>query len=237
VESSGNRTLLEAMEWKRFFVDRLTQWNFRFCLLESERDKIDERSIISQFQSLFGRIVPRLTFDRDHLTFFTFSRCQPCPPVRLSELRKRSAVIDLSQLEIDCQCSRIHLRSWKQIRVLHLSHPSSLLIDFPTIFPDVERLVAQVKTMAQVAQLIDRFEYLNSASFHLSEQFDDRLPLRQWLIEHSSLLSRNSNFTCQTHSQPTVSIHLWINNPRDHSVKRSSIEEKQSIQSRHCILS
>ena len=237
VESGGNRTLLEAKEWKRFFADRLMRWNFRFCLLESEREKIDDRSIISQFQSSFGHVVPRLAFDREHLTFFTFSRSQSRPPVRWSELRKRSSVIDLSQLEIDCQCSLVHLRSLKGIRVLHLSHPSSLLTDFSTTFPDVERLVAQLATIDQIARLIDQFPYLTSASFHLSEQFDDRLHRRQWLIAHSSFLARNTNFTCQINSQPTVSIHLWINNPRDHPVKSSSIEQHRSVPSRHCVLS
>ena len=302
IESGGNRTLLEAIQWKEFFADRLTEWHLRFRLLESEGEHIDERSIVSQFVSSFGRVIPCLTFDREQLTFFTIPRFLPRPvhwpqpngfPLdhveelqinqsirsafrllhvkRLTLLTKEfdqnllagsqvqsltirwkhlsikhlirvieRSFTHLSQLTIDCQCSAIsmvHLQPLKQIRVLHLSHPSALLIDFSQIFPCVERLVAQVKTMDEISQLIEQFKYLTSASFHFSERFNDQLPVSQWVIDHSTCSSLDPNFTVRYKSQPTVSLHLWISNPRHHSRERSSTDQQRSARSKHCALS
>jgi hypothetical protein len=68
-----------------------------------------------------------------------------------------------------------------------------------------------------MARLIDRFIHLSSGSFHIingqsdiSHTFTEPEMIHKWLIEKTSCLAKNSNFTYRLDSRSDVWIYVWI---------------------------
>ena len=127
-----------------------------------------------------------------------------------------------SVVSVKSSAPLIHLT---QIRTLYLSYFASLLegndIDLSRFFPHVERLTTTVNTRRQMALLIDRFQYLSSASFYVvncqigaKKKLREPPVTREWLINNTHRLGKKSNqsFTCRFDHQHIYWLHLWISN-------------------------
>ncbi|CAF0988792.1 unnamed protein product [Adineta ricciae] len=190
-------------------------------------DRIDEIELGPDCKLLSRyRYVKKLTLYISNLdtTTFDVSRVEYlCIKTATWSLKKLFDVIkrsmtNLHHLNIDCNLSWTKMTNTdhlQQICVLNLSQfntsPGNDQIELGYLFPYVERLTITIDDCQQMIRFIDQMKCLSYGSFRVINMEPSLVDsLRQWIIDRSSRLKINENFTLKINPDQQCWIHIWM---------------------------
>ncbi|CAF3373579.1 unnamed protein product [Rotaria socialis] len=126
------------------------------------------------------------------------------PFVNLPHLQSLASVkASLMTLFLNYETKFESIRSLRIDAMVMGSHAKAIC----TVFPRLERLRIGISDQDTIILLIDRLKYLSIAIFTYCHPLSFKSLSRKWLVDKSSRLMANNNFTC---SMNTEKLSLWM---------------------------